>query len=38
VAVLEKRYLGGGNTGRNITIIRSNYMVPDNTLFYEKSM
>lgn len=38
VAVLEKGYLGGGNTGRNTTIIRSNYMAPGNTLFYEKSM
>ena len=38
VAVLEKGYLGGGNTGRNTTIVRSNYMAPGNTLFYEKSM
>ena len=38
MAVLEKGYLGGGNTGRNTTIIRSNYMAPGNTLFYEKSM
>ena len=28
VAVLEKGWLGGGNTGRNTTIIRSNYMMP----------
>src|SRR5579863_7267742 len=26
VAVLERRWLGGGNTGRNTTIIRSNYL------------
>ena len=26
VAVLEKGWLGGGNTGRNTTIIRSNYL------------
>ena len=26
VAVLEKGYIGGGNTGRNTTIIRSNYL------------
>jgi len=38
VAVLEKGYLGGGNTGRNTTIVRSNYLAPGNTLFYEKSM
>ena len=28
VAVLEKGWLGGGNTGRNTTIIRSNYLQP----------
>ena len=38
VAVVEKGWLGGGNTGRNTTIIRSNYMMPGNTLFYERSM
>lgn len=38
IAVLEKGWLGGGNTGRNTTIIRSNYMIPGNTLFYERSM
>ncbi len=38
VAVLEKSYLGGGNTGRNTTIIRSNYMIEGNTAFYEHSM
>ncbi len=38
VAVLEKGWLGGGNTGRNTTIIRSNYMIPGNTLFFEKSL
>ena len=38
VAVLEKGWLGGGNTGRNTTIIRSNYMIPGNTMFYERSM
>lgn len=38
VAVLEKGYIGGGNTGRNTTIIRSNYMLEGNTDFYEKSM
>ena len=38
IAVLEKGWLGGGNTGRNTTIIRSNYMIPGNTKFYERSM
>src|SRR5471030_589186 len=38
VAVIEKGWLGGGNTGRNTTIIRSNYMLPGNTLFYERSV
>lgn len=38
VAVLEKGWLGGGNTGRNTTIVRSNYMMPGNTMFYERSM
>src|SRR3990172_10217702 len=38
VAVLEKSYLGSGNIGRNTTIIRSNYLLPGNTAFYERSM
>ncbi|CDX21169.1 sarcosine oxidase, beta subunit [Mesorhizobium plurifarium] len=38
VAVLEKGYLGSGNAGRNTTIIRSNYLLPGNTPFYEFSM
>jgi len=38
VAVLEKGWLGGGNTGRNTTIVRSNYLLPANTLFYEHSL
>ncbi|MGH9806800.1 MAG: FAD-dependent oxidoreductase, partial [Terriglobia bacterium] len=38
VAVLEKGYLGGGNVGRNTTIIRSNYLLPANTRFYEMSL
>ena len=38
VAVLEKGYLGSGNIGRNTTIVRSNYMLPANTRFYEHSM
>ncbi len=38
IAVLEKGYLGGGNVGRNTTIIRSNYLLPGNEPFYEFSM
>ncbi len=38
VAVLEKGWLGSGNTGRNTTIIRSNYLLPENTPFYELSL
>ncbi len=38
VAVLEKGYLGGGNTGRNTTIVRANYRLPENELFYEHSL
>ncbi|MGE4611112.1 MAG: sarcosine oxidase subunit beta family protein [Paracoccaceae bacterium] len=38
VAVLEKGWLGGGNIGRNTTIIRSNYLLPGNQPFYEMSM
>jgi len=38
IAVLEKGWIGGGNVGRNTTIIRSNYMMPGNTAFYELSM
>ena len=38
VAVVEKGYLGSGNVGRNTTIIRSNYLLPGNTPFYEWSL
>jgi glycine/D-amino acid oxidase-like deaminating enzyme len=38
VAVLEKGYIGGGNVGRNTTIVRSNYMLPGNSEFYEHSL
>ena len=38
VAVLERTQIGSGNVGRNTTIVRSNYMLPGNTPFYEKSM
>jgi sarcosine oxidase subunit beta len=38
VAVLEKGGIGGGNVGRNTTIVRSNYMLDGNEPFYEHSM
>ncbi|MFA7594741.1 MAG: sarcosine oxidase subunit beta family protein [Novosphingobium sp.] len=38
VAVVEKGWIGGGNAGRNTTIIRSNYGLPGNEAFYEWSM
>ena len=38
IALLEKGWLGSGNVGRNTTIVRSNYMIPGNTEFYEHSM
>ncbi|MDE0059851.1 MAG: sarcosine oxidase subunit beta family protein [Defluviicoccus sp.] len=38
VAVLEKGWLGGGNTGRNTTIIRSNYLWDESAHLYEKSL
>src|SRR5690606_12935402 len=38
VAVVERGYLGSGNIGRNTTIVRSNYLLPENTRFYEHSM
>ncbi len=38
VAVVEKGWIGGGNAGRNTTIVRSNYMMPDNRMFYEHSL
>lgn len=38
VAVLEKGWIGGGNTGRNTTIVRSNYLLPANARFYEFSL
>ncbi len=38
VAVLEKGWIGGGNTGRNTTIIRSNYLWDESAHLYEKSL
>jgi sarcosine oxidase subunit beta len=38
IAVLEKGWLGGGNTGRNTTIIRSNYLFPESAALYDHSV
>ncbi len=38
VAVLEKSVIGLGNVGRNTTIVRSNYLLPQNGIFYEHSL
>ncbi|MFO7276662.1 MAG: FAD-dependent oxidoreductase [Pseudomonadota bacterium] len=38
VCVLEKGYLGGGNTARNTTIVRSNYLTPEGVRFYDESV
>ncbi|MCC0075058.1 MAG: sarcosine oxidase subunit beta family protein [Rhodobacter sp.] len=38
IAVLEKGYLGGGNVGRNTTIVRANYFLPGNQEFYSHSL
>ncbi|MGR8948612.1 MAG: FAD-dependent oxidoreductase, partial [Gammaproteobacteria bacterium] len=38
VAVLDQSYIGGGNTGRNTTIIRSNYLTPEGVKFYDASL
>ncbi len=38
IAVLEKGWIGGGNTGRNTTIVRSNYLWTEASLLYEKSL
>jgi sarcosine oxidase subunit beta len=38
VCVLEKGYIGGGNTGRNTTIVRSNYLTPEGVKFYDESV
>lgn len=38
IAVLELGYIGSGNTGRNTTIIRSNYLTPEGVKFYDESV
>jgi sarcosine oxidase, subunit beta len=38
VAVIEKGWLGGGNTGRNTTIVRSNYFYPESVALYDLAL
>ena len=38
IAVLDKGWLGGGNTGRNTTIIRSNYLFPESAAHYNHAL
>jgi sarcosine oxidase, subunit beta len=38
VAVLERGWIGGGNTGRNTTVVRSNYMYPESARLYDFSL
>ena len=38
IAIIEKGWLGGGNTGRNTTIIRSNYMWDESAAIYEHAL
>ena len=38
VAVLDKGYLGGGNTGRNTAIVRANYLTEEGVQFYAESL
>jgi sarcosine oxidase subunit beta len=38
VAVLDRGYMGGGNSGRNTAIVRSNYLTPEGVRFYNRSV
>jgi len=38
IAVLEKGWIGGGNTGRNTTVIRSNYLFPESAAIYDHAL
>jgi sarcosine oxidase subunit beta len=38
IAVLERGYIGGGNVGRNTTIVRADYAMPGNSEFYSHSL
>jgi sarcosine oxidase subunit beta len=38
IAVIERGWIGGGNTGRNTTIVRSNYLLEESTAIYDHSL
>ena len=38
IAVLDRAWLGGGNTARNTTIVRANYLTPEGVAFYKESV
>ena len=38
VAVIEKGWIGGGNTGRNTTVVRSNYFYPESVALYDLAL
>lgn len=38
VAVLDRAYIGGGGSGRNTAIVRSNYLTPEGSAFYDRSL
>lgn len=38
IAVLEKSYIGSGGSGRNTAIVRSNYLTPEGSRFYDRSV
>jgi len=38
VAVVDKAYIGGGGSGRNTAIVRSNYLTPEGVRFYDRSV
>ena len=38
IAVIERSYIGGGNTGRNTQVIRANYTTPEAIRFYARSL
>ena len=38
IAVIDKGYIGGGGSGRNTAIVRSNYLTPEGVRFYDRSV
>ena len=38
VAIVDKGYVGGGGSGRNTSIVRSNYLTPEGVRFYDRSV